>query len=224
MVKQFFAVAVVLMSIMASDAFAVNPNTNASSLADASNAKNRKAKAAGVRVDTKLEQIALALVKEHLPELEKLIERLRKDDPRQYDLAIRDLAKSARKLETAKNRDEALFEIEVEILKTQSQAKLLAGKLKVRDSESDRKLLRTVVERLHKAEVARSEYNVDYLKDRVQRAQQQLATAEKRLATFETNTDAHVQKRYAGLLRTAGRDLDPNSKTVPKSRPKKQKK
>ena len=199
-------------ALLCSTVFAVKPTINSRSLADASDATKQTGKSktkskatAKPRVDQKTEQIALSLVNEHLPELKKLLSSLKKDDPRQYDLAIRDLVKSARKLDQAKNRDEELFEIEVEMLKTQSNVKLLAAKLKVRDSESDRNLLRKAVERLRNAEISKAEYNVRYLADRLERAQKLHTAAKNRLDSIKRNKDAAIEKSYTTLLKNAER-------------------
>ena len=147
----------------------------------------------------------MGLVQDHLPELKKLLENLKKENPRQYDAAIRDLAKSARRLTTIKNRDEEWFEIEVEMLKTQSSIKLLTAKLKVRDSQADRKLLRDTAKRLHQAELAKAQYNVRYLQERADKAQQQLSTAKTRLESIEDNSESRLEKSYLGFLKNAGR-------------------
>ena len=114
---------------------AVEAEINSKSLAD--NGK-KPTPQTQIQVDRDTEAKALALVKTHLPELNDVLGRLHTKQPRQYDRAIRDLAKSVRKLELAENRDQELYEIELELLKAQTQANLLTAKLKVRDSQSDR--------------------------------------------------------------------------------------
>ena len=113
----------------------------------------------------------------HLPELDAVLARLRSDQSREYDRAIRDLAKSARKLEVARNRDEQLYDLEVELLKAQNQVNLLTAKLKVRDSQSDRDHLRSSAARLQQAQIARAEYDLEQCRDRYERAKQQLDAA-----------------------------------------------
>lgn len=166
---------------------------------------NGKKKAAAPKIDPDQQELASALVDSHLPELKNLIERLRKDSPRQYAMAIRDLAKSARKLQAAKNRDEQYFEVELEHLKAQTNVKIFAAKVKVRDNESDRQQLRKAIERLHAADVGRSEYNVRILKERLKKTQQQLESAEKRLATTQSNRQSRIEKSYASYLNPPGK-------------------
>ena len=73
------------------------------------------------------EVLAWQLVETHLPELNIVLDRLRTGEPRQYQRAISDLARSAKKLEAFRKRDEQLFEIEVELLKTQHAVSLLTA-------------------------------------------------------------------------------------------------
>lgn len=158
-----------------------------------------------IQVDRDTESKAISLVKAHLPELNDVLGRLRADQPRQYDRAIRDLAKSVRKLELAQKRDEQLYEIELELLQAETQVSLLTAKLKVRDSQSDRKQLRNAVARLHQAQVTRIEYDVDLYRQRLERAKRQFDAAGERLEAKQTNRDQQLEESYLGLLRKAGR-------------------
>jgi hypothetical protein len=150
-----------------------------------------------------------------LPELKPVLDHLRSDDPHQYNLAVRDLAKSARRLEAAKHRDQQLFEIEVELLQAQSSVRLLTAKLKVRDSQTDRQSLRKAVSRLQEAELNRTRYDIQMLKERLDRTKKSLDAAEQRLGAKQDNFRDQLEKSYLGLLRKAGRqpDVKPSGKT-----------
>ena len=183
------------------------PATNTKSLADAG--KKAAPKTTLPAVDRETEAKSLELVQTHLPELRAVLKRLKAGQPRQYDRAIRDLAKSARKLEQAKNRDERLYDIEVEFLKAQNQVNLLTAKLKVRDRQSDRKLLREAAGRLQQAQIARARYDVELYRQRLERTQKQLDAAQDRLEAKQTDTDQQLDKTYLSLLRKAGREPEP---------------
>ncbi len=158
------------------------------------------------------------LVDVHLPELRPLLERLRHDQPRQYALAIRDLSRSARRLENIQKRDLELFRQEVAVLKARTQVKLLTAKLKVRDNDDDRQQLRAAVARQHHAQRERLRYEVQSLEQRIQRAQKQLASAKQRLDEKQPDNETQIEKVYAGLLRKAGRRLNesaPPNRTEP---------
>lgn len=182
---------------------AANPTTNLKSLADSGKKPTPKTP---IPVDRETEAKAIELVQLHLPELDRVLNRLRSDQPREYDRAVRDLAKSARKLDLAKSRDERLYEIEVELLKSQNEVNLLTAKLKVRDNPSDRTRLRSAAARLQQAQLDRTQYDVEMFRQRVDRAQQQLKAAQERLEAKRNQTDAQLETSYLGFLRKAGRE------------------
>lgn len=185
---------------MAGGAVAAGPSS-AGSLAD----NTQRTEAPAAQVDRKLEAAALELVRTHLPELKSVLQRLRADEPRQYNRAIVDLARSAKKLEVAKNRDIALFEIEAETLKSQNSVSLLTAKLKVRDNESDRQLLRQAVNRLQRAQIARAQYDVESLRARLKRTEQQLENAQQRLEVRRKGLGQDLEKSFIAALKKAGR-------------------
>ena len=160
----------------------------------------------------------LQLVRTHLPEIDHMLARLRDSNPADYQRAIRDLAKSVRKLELAKKRDEALFEIEVQILKARSNVNLLTAKLKLRDSDSDRKSLRKAGERLLQAEAARDAYEVKVLEDRLANTKRQIETLERRISEKQNNSKSVLERNYAGYLRRAGLRPD-NTKSKKTTKP-----
>ncbi|TWU26328.1 hypothetical protein Pla52o_01810 [Novipirellula galeiformis] len=175
-------------------------------------AKNAQSKTAN-EVDPKLESKAMELVATHLPELKPVLDQLRLKKPHQYKDAIRDLAKSAKRLETAKNRNEEIYQIESELLRAQMQAKLLAAKFKVRKRDEDREALRDAIRKLVQAEIKRSEAEIHFTKQRIERAQRQLNTAEERLKEKQQNLDNHLKKTYQQLLRGAGQNSEKRKET-----------
>jgi Mg2+ and Co2+ transporter CorA len=156
-------------------------------------------------LNSQSEQLALQLVSEHLPQLTPLLQQLKIDQTRQYDRAIVDLARSAKKLNAAQKRDERLFQVELELLKADTEANLTAARLKVRDKLQDRNKLHDAVARLHAAKQAKMQYEVELLRKRLARDQTLLAAAEQNLSTFEEDSSNSVDAVYAMLLRKADR-------------------
>lgn len=105
-------------------------------------------KAARDKKNAELEASVLPMVENHLPDLKVLLDRLRKNQPKLYDTAIRDLSRYSKRLETAKRRSEESFEIELEVVKAQSSANLLIARLRVRDSKKDRDSLRKATQQI----------------------------------------------------------------------------
>lgn len=153
------------------------------------------------RAETKV----LRMVREHLPELRPMLKRLRADAPVQYRRAIVDLARSARRLETARRRDETLYEIEVEMLQAKTDVNLAVARLKVRDQQADRNALRQAVTRVHQVEQRRAEYEVELLEQRRKRVESQLGDARERLKAKRSDMESAVESKFETLLRRAGR-------------------
>ena len=166
-------------------------------------------KASRVKVDPEQESRVLELAAAHMPELSELLDRLRSDEPRGYAKAIRDLSRSSRKLQIAKDRDEQVFEFELELWKANNHVNLLVARLKVRDSPKDRKLLKNAALRQQQAQLTRIQYDIDILRRRIERATNQLASAEKRLSLRSQDRDAERDATYEKLLHKAGRSPDP---------------
>jgi hypothetical protein len=157
-------------------------------------------------IDTESEAKATSLVVTHLPQLKPILRQLRENEPNEYAKAVRDLARSAKKLELAQSRSDRAFEVELELLQAQTEVNLLTARLRVRDNPRDRKLLRTGVARLQSAQLTRAEYEVQLLRERLARTQKQLDSAQQRLQGKQTATDEQVEKTYSSLLRKAGRE------------------
>lgn len=184
-------------------------------LADAGRAGKQPPK---TKIDKELETAVCQMVEDHLPDLQSMLNHLRNKEPKQYELAIRNLSKYARRLESAKKRGEQIFEFEVESVKAQSAVDVLVAKLKVRDNKSDREALRKAVGRLHDATLSRAKFDVTQLELRLKRTQQQLDTAKKRVKTKQSDSESSIEKSYATYLRRAGRlNRTPKSKKRPNS-------
>ncbi len=204
----FGSMLTVILTLAVPNAWAVEARaTNQRSVADnnAQPKKPSKPTARSTKTDHHAELAATQLVESHLPELKSVLEHLRSDDPRQYNLAIRDLAKSARRLEASKNRDHELYDIEVELLQAQSSVRLLTAKLKVRDDQADRVRLREAAGRLHQAELNRAKYELRVLQERIDRTQKSLDAAKQRMSAKQDNYREQLETSYLGFLRKAGR-------------------
>jgi len=197
--------------LLVSVASATQPVVHSKSLA--ANTNNKKA--TPVTVDRDAEARATQLVRSHLPNLKEILRRLRENEPGEYAKAIRDLARSARKLEVAENRADGSFDLELELLKSQTEVNLLTARLQVRDSTRDRKQLRVAAERLQAAQISKAKHDVQVLRDRLNRAQKQLELAQQRLQTRQANPEGQLEKSYTNLLRKAGRALAEPSETKP---------
>ena len=159
-------------------------------------------------LDSRNEQLAMQLVNAHLPQLAPLLKQLKINQTRQYERAIADLTRSAKKLNNAKKRDERLFQVELELLKADAEANFIAARLKVRDKPQDRDKLQHAVARLHAAKQIKMEYEVEVLRKRLAHDQTLLAAAEQNLSAFEEDSSNSMDSVYLTLLRKANRKPD----------------
>lgn len=163
-------------------------------------------------LNTENEKLAQNLVEEHLPDLMPLLKQLKSDKSKQYEKAIWDLSRSARKLSLTRKRDAGLFNIELELLKAETDANLIAARLKVRDKPEDRDNLREAVTRLRSAQESKFRYEIKVYEQRLARDRALLETAEKRLSEFMENPDHSASADYVAMLRKAGRKPIDNKK------------
>lgn len=206
-----FAASLVLVCGAVSSGFAVTPEVKNPAAEGRDKASDKTSQSDGKQtppdrvLDKELELGVLQMVNNHLPEIKVLLDQLRDKEPRQYQLAIQNLAKSARRLQTAKKRGEESFELEVHVVQAQSSINLLIAKLKVRDSKADRKALREATRNFELAEIARASYDVAQLKSRIDKMTEQLESAKKRLEEKQSEMDETIEKDFQSYLRKSGR-------------------
>ena len=203
------ATLVVSTAFPQNDASAVDLKTSTEKNRTAAQEKSTKEKpdkqTARRTIDKELEQGVLEMVDNHLPDIKVLLDQLRDKKPPQYDLAIRNLAKSSRRLQWAKKRGQEAFELEVHVLQAQSSINLLIAKLKLRDDKQDRQALRHATMQFEDATIARAKHEVTLLQSRLAKMQEQVSTAEKRLSEKQSKTDETIEKSFQTYLRKSGR-------------------
>jgi hypothetical protein len=81
------------------------------------------------------EQRVVSFVKEHNPELAKLLAHLKKTKPEQFDHAVRDLAKTVTSLTNVKSRDARLYELELKGWQAKTRVQMLVAQSRVADKK-----------------------------------------------------------------------------------------
>lgn len=158
------------------------------------------------RADFKtVERNVIEMVHRHLPELEALLEQLKKKEPKQYEAAVRNLAKSQRRLQIAEKRGSQMFELEVRLVQTQTSINLLIAKLKVRDKEADRNALRAATKTLAELQLNKSQLELAQMKSRLAKLQETVNNAETRVEQQESALKQGLESSYQTYLRKAGR-------------------
>ncbi len=145
-----------------------------------------KAKAAPVSADR--EAAALEFVKEHQPELARLLEYLRRNQPRQYQRALRELARTAERLKLSRERDPRRYELELQAWQVRSRIDLLAAKWQVQPDEK-------IKERLRAAIAEQMTLQKQILERERDKVAQRLKTVESQLERLDEMGSAEMEQR-----------------------------
>ena len=142
------------------------------------------------------EAAALAFVQQHQPELARLLDYLRKNQPRQYQRAVRELSRTVERLAQVRDRDPRRYELELQAWKTRSRVDLLAAKWQVKPDDELR-------ERLRAAIVDQMTVQKELLTRERERLTQRLQNLDAQLQTLESGEQAEIERRMHSL--TEGR-------------------
>ncbi|GAB5403450.1 MAG: hypothetical protein Aurels2KO_16810 [Aureliella sp.] len=120
-------------------------------------------------------------VAKHLPELTKLLERLKKQGKGQYQRAARDLERSIARIENLKTRDEQLHSVELDLWKTRSRLQFAAAEIAIKQPENDD----TATKRIQKLLKKKTELELDRLRILRERAVKQIAELDSQITERE---------------------------------------
>jgi hypothetical protein len=134
------------------------------------------------------EAAATEFVKEHQPELARLLEYLRRKQPRQYQRAVRELARTADRLKQTRARDPRRYELELQGWQNRSRIDLLAAKWQVQPDEELKERLRTAI-----AEQLALQKQI--LEREREKLSQRLKTVDSQLKKLNTTEQAEIERR-----------------------------
>jgi hypothetical protein len=109
----------------------------------------------------------LELAKTHFSELLPVLKHLRVHSPSQYEKAIRDLDRSAKRLESIKRRDSQLFDISLREWKTRGHIDLLKAKVRVKKSDFVQQEILQQLKILHGIELERLQRELVIIDERL---------------------------------------------------------
>jgi hypothetical protein len=135
---------------------------------------------------------AIGFVREHHPELAKVLEVLKPMNPVEYRKAIAELWQVSRSLNDLKTRNPKRFEVALDVWKAKSRVELLAAQLAGAPSEELRSQLRTAIETKVDAEIHRQRFDLE-------QAEAAAKKARETLGRLETNREAIIEARYRAL-------------------------
>ena len=175
----------------------------------------------------------LALAKQHLRELIPVLDHLRDHSPEQYEKALRDLDRAAKRLESIRRRDPRLYEISLREWQARGQIDLLKAKLRVKKSAASQQEMLQHLHALRDAEVQRIERQLELIDEReaaykerigqlsgfIQRGavlREQLIEQRQRLEAEPINKESNVYLKAIGAQKSgsarAASSLKPKSK------------
>lgn len=112
------------------------------------------------------ESLGLELARRHLQELLPVLNHLRTHSPQQYEKAIRDLDRSAKKLESIRRRDAELYAISLREWQLRGQIDLLKARLRVKKSPAGQQEMLQRLQSLREAERDRIERELALIDER----------------------------------------------------------
>lgn len=161
-------------------------------------AKNRQPLA----ITPEREAAVMTFVERNHAELSDLLAHLKENQPRQYEQAVKEIYRVTERLASVQERDPLLYELEVKVWTAQSQVQLLAARLKMGDTQEQRRQLREALATQIEARLAVLKHQRD-------------ASAQ-RLARM----DEQIKKMEEGRETTIDRQLETLAKSGAKARPK----
>jgi hypothetical protein len=151
-----------------------------------------------VVIPKKRQEELLAFVKEHQPQLEKLLRLLRKNRSDEYQSAVEDLDRDERRISSFKDKDPQRYQIELNLWITKSQISLLVAQLSVKDSPELQKQLRQNVARFFQLR------QQQLISDK-QRLQERLSRVEENIERIKNERPELIERQFQSYLRNAQR-------------------
>src|ERR1700678_4031514 len=174
-------------------------STNAKSPATSPAGKSAAAKKPNVRpaapLSAEREAAALAFARAHHPELAALIDKLHRDNRRDYDRAIRELSQACERLTRLKKQSAEQYELSLAAWKLDSRAQLLAARLTISQTPALEAELKQVL--ADRADVRLKEFKFEQA-----RLEDRLTKVKASIQALETDKNALVEKDLLRIKRS----------------------
>jgi hypothetical protein len=213
-------VAAVCLPVLAADppsngAAQPAPNKAAAKPIPASTKSTSVAKAGGAKPPAPLsaerEAAALAFAREHHAELAALSEKLRRDNRRDYDRAIRELSQASERLTRLKKQSAEQYELSLAAWKLDSRTQLLAARMTVSQTPALEAELKQLLDE-------RADIRLKEFKSERARLQDRLTKLNASIQALESDKNAVVDKDLLRIKRSvAARSRRPAQRPANKS-------
>lgn len=142
------------------------------------------------------EQAAMALVREHHPDLVELLKRLKATKEKDYRQAVRELYRDSQRLENFRQRDEERYGLELRAWQLASRIRLLTAKLSLEDRPELQEELKTALAEQAEVRLAIRKLERDRLALR-------LSKLDEEIASLTARRDEELKRGFDRLLNAA---------------------
>lgn len=144
-----------------------------------------------------LESDAIVFVQEHHPELVSLLQSLKAMRQKEYEMAIRDIVRTKKRLETLSKRESEMHAMELDAWKLKSKIDLLVAKGIARDKSFDTVVLRDLLKQ-----------QVENQKKRWKVEQSTLAKRQEQIRDLLSKTEGHEEAKIDQQLSAHLKNVD----------------
>ena len=148
---------------------------------------------------------AIAFVQEHHPELVSLLQSLKSMRQKEYEMAIREIVRTKKRLEMLAKREADLYAMELDAWKLKSKIDLMMAKAIARDKAFDKVVLRELLFQ-----------QVENQKKRWKHEQSTLAKRQEQLVELLGRTEGHEDARVEQQLSVHLKNIDSKVGTAKK--------
>lgn len=149
-----------------------------------------------IEVTPEAEAEVFAFLNKYHPELAQVLSNLHGNLPREYDRAIRDLARVRERLSQLAERDPQRHELELQAWVVQSHIHLTVARLAMNDSPSLRDELRRLLEQ-------QFELKLETMRHDRQRQEERLRKMDEQIEKLTSGRDEMIAKQLASLTRSS---------------------
>ncbi|HUE16901.1 MAG TPA: hypothetical protein VMR25_22180 [Planctomycetaceae bacterium] len=181
------------------------PSKPAATAANPKSVKPSPVKPVPAALTAEREADALAFAREHHPELAALIEKLRKDNRRQFDRAIRELAQDHERLVRLKKVSPPQYDLALAAWKLDSRAHLLAARMTMSQNPALEAELKQVLRDRVDVRLKQLQFERGRLQDR-------LTTVDKAIQGIEGNKEAVADRDLQRIKHSVARSRRPATK------------
>lgn len=140
---------------------------------------------------------AIAFVQEHHPELVSLLQSLKSMRQKEYEMAIREIVRTKKRLEMLAKREADLYAMELEAWKLKSKIDLMMAKAIARDKAFDKVILRELLSQ-----------QVENQKKRWKHEQSTITKRQEQLVELLGRTEGHEDERVDQQLSAHLKNVD----------------